>query len=92
MSVRLRIPGGAPYRELAADLAGKFAEVAGFRQDEVKSLRQAFAHAAEDVIVLQECREGYLEIVLSRQDANLRVTIACGRHHAELVRTLHHAS
>jgi hypothetical protein len=92
VSVRLRIPGGAPYRELAAALAGKFAEVAGLRRDEVQSLCQAFAHAAEDVVLLEECTEGHLDIMLSRQDANLRMTISCGAHHAELARTLRHAS
>ena len=92
VSVQLNIPTGAPYLELARALAGKFAEVVGFRRDEVHSFCQAFAHAAEDVVALQDCAEGRLDIVLSRHDARVRATIACGKHRAELARTVSHRS
>ena len=88
MSVQLHIPTGAPYLELARALAGKFAEVAGFRYDEMQSFCQAFGHAAEDVVALQDCAEGRLDIVLSRHEAHVRATIACGKHRAELARTV----
>jgi hypothetical protein len=89
MTVRLHIPNGAPYLSMASALAGKFAEVAGCRREDVESLKVAFDHAAEDVVALEGCAgESSLNIECARGDGRVQVTISCGRHRAEVARSL----
>lgn len=88
--VRLTIPAGAPYSELAGEVAAKFAEYAGAQADAAKELAasvQALAaklgngaagaapSATGDVVTL----------TLEARDRRLRVTAAAGdrREHAE---------
>jgi len=89
MSVRLHIPTGGPYLALASALAGKFAELAGCRREDVQSLKQAFDHAAEDVVALEGCSEDVgLNIECARSDGRVLVTITCGQHRAQVARSL----
>jgi hypothetical protein len=89
MLVRLHIPTGAAYLALASALAGKFAEMAGCRREDIESLKVAFDHAAEDVVALEGCTdESGLNIECARGDGRVQVTITCGRHRAEVARLL----
>lgn len=89
MVVRLHIPTGPPYLSMASALAGKFAEMAGCRREDVESLKVAFDHAAEDVVALEGCSDAAgLNIECARGDGRVHVTITCGRHRAEVARPL----
>ena len=89
MSVRLHIPTGAAYLALASALAGKFAEIAGCRREDAQSLMAAFDHAAEDVVALEGCADEVgLNIECARSDGRVQVTITCGRHRAQVARSL----
>ncbi len=88
MTVRLHVPGGAAFLAMASALAGKFAEVAGCRHEDVESLKVAFDRAAEDVVALEACRDQGLNVECARSDGRVQVTITCGRHRAKLARPL----
>lgn len=87
MSVRLRIPAAARFRAIALALAGKFAEIAGCAGEDARSLGQAFDRAVSDVIALQGAGDtDSVDIEFSKGDGRVRVTIACGQHHAQVTR------
>lgn len=89
MAVRLRIPAAAPFRAIGSALAGKFAEIAGCGREDVRSLGPALDRAAADVIALEGASDAdSLDIELNTGDGRVRVTIACGQHHAQVTRPL----
>jgi flavin-binding protein dodecin len=54
VDLRLTIPAKSPYRELAVDLAAKFAEYVGASQASVRSaIDQAFARATGDSVDIE---------------------------------------
>ncbi len=87
--VRLRIPTAEPFRAIGSALAGKFAEVAGCRHEDVRGLGPAFDRAAADVIALEGASDAdSLDIELNTGDGRLSVKIACGQHRAQVTRRL----
>jgi hypothetical protein len=89
MSFSLRVPVQPKFRAVASALVGKFAEVCGFGSYAVRGLSKSFDQAAEDVVALQGAGEGdCLDIRFDRGDHQMEIAVACGGHHAHVVRAL----
>jgi len=77
--VRLTIPAGAPYPELAGELAAKFAENAGAKADAVKRLAASVQALA---MKLGNGRAGpgenVVTLTLEARDRRLHVTACAG--------------
>jgi len=78
--VRLTIPAGAPYPELAGEVAAKFAEYAGAQPDAAKRLAETVRSLA---MKLGNGRD--VTLTLEARERRLRVTAAAGdrREHAD---------
>jgi hypothetical protein len=79
VDLRLTIPTAAPFRELAAELAGKFAEYAGASQRRAADVRSAVEHA------LAEARpDDSLDIEMRSDDGQLVISTAPPNHRTTL--------
>jgi hypothetical protein len=78
--VRLTIPAGAPYPELAGEVAAKFAEYAGAQADAAKRLA-----ASVQALAMKLGNGTDVTLTLEAGDRRLRVTASAGdrREHAD---------
>ncbi len=75
LSVRLHIPAGAPYRGIAAALAGKFAELAGWDPADAARLGETVDRTAAELVAAPGGGRG-LDFEFSRRDGALEVTVS----------------
>ncbi len=77
VDLRLTIPAKAPFRELAADLAVKFAEYAGVSRDRSAdvhaAVEAALAAATSDSVDLEMASQGD-ELVMTTNPSSRRAT------------------
>jgi hypothetical protein len=81
----LHIPAGAPYRAIAAALAGKFAEFAGYAPPEAARLGEAIARAAAEVAAGAGAAGG-LDVEFSRRDGRVEITVSSGAQAVRVAR------
>ena len=70
VDLRLTIPASAPWREVATELAEKFAEYAGAAASEVAGVSRRIAGAMP-----RDDRRLQIELLLSAEDGRISVTV-----------------
>ena len=79
MDLRLTVPADAPYRELASDVAAKFAEYAGCDKRVASAFGEAVARLAQRIA--SEAQP--INFELERRDGKVMVRASSGSRHDE---------
>ena len=73
----LLVPLAAPYRALAPELAGRYAELAGGSTDAAAALASAVSAAIDRVAAGADVTAG-VELAFTPEPAGIRVDLTCG--------------
>jgi hypothetical protein len=73
----LRVPLATPYRALAPELAGRYAELAGGSTDAAAALSSAVTAAIDRVAAGADATAG-VDLAFTPEAAGIRVELTCG--------------